>query len=176
MAPQILLHGPETQRLHVCSSSPTRVSLAFPHCPLPQLLNLQLSLSHPFPFSRSCSDYSFLRQKKHPLAVIHEQRPYQGPQRGKAWNQRPTVFIAHFPPCGFYLFHTWSSSIMESHWRITLFCSRHVLSCRIAAHPVVLAFAVFVFPVNWMAHLSNKLNPGFFPLSIHLWNCSDNLF
>lgn len=87
-------------------------------------------------------------------------------QRGKALNHSPTVFTAHFPPCSFYLFHTW-----ESHSSVA--CVYYPAeSCPSSSS----ATCCYLFPINWIAHMSNKLNPSFFPLPIHLWNCNDDFF
>lgn len=69
-----------------------------------------------------------------------------------------------FPPCVFYLFHT----IMESHLRIPLFYSLHVLSWRITAHPVVLPPVVcYSWWTEWHICLASWILVSFLLQSIY---------
>lgn len=134
MALQIPQHVAERQRFHVCSSSPTGVSLllSLVTAPCPSCW----IYSFVFPFSRLCSNFTFLGRRNTPSTgcCTPAEALSRTTDRESMKSQANSVYSPFSPHVFFYLFHT----VMESHLRITLFCSLHVLSCRIATHPVVL--------------------------------------
>lgn len=144
MAPQILLHGAERQRLHVCSSSSTRVSLLLFLLTVPHPSCWIYSFLFPVPFpSPDCAVIThFSGRKNSPSTGYHTpaEALSSATERESMKSQANRVY-SPFPPCVFYLFHT----IMESHLRIPLFYSLHVLSWRITAHPVFFHL-LFVIP------------------------------
>lgn len=85
-----------------------------------------------------------------PLAVVHQQRPYQVPQRGKARNHRPTVFTAHSPPCGFLPFPHCHGITLENHTLLKPACTVLQNCCPSCNSST----CWFLFPMNWTACIS----------------------